>query len=168
MIKKILKNINTSNEEKDDNFSHSQNIINLIEEIIKNENDYWKYVNILDELTTLCYEDPVDFRKFLFSKNEQKTKENKLIIDKIIDRILIVLEKYEDSRNTFIYAISKLIFINDYNFNINILTILCNLALNDEYKIAICSALEEIVTSTILNSSEVNTYLCMCVTPFSM
>ncbi|EUD73028.1 hypothetical protein YYG_02028 [Plasmodium vinckei petteri] len=157
MIKKILKNINTSNEEKDDNFSHSQNIINLIEEIIKNENDYWKYVNILDELTTLCYEDPVDFRKSLFSKNEQKTKENKLIIDKIIDRILIVLEKYEDSRNTFIYAISKLIFINDYNFNINILTILCNLALNDEYKIAICSALEEIVTSAILNSSEKQT-----------
>ncbi|CAD2104906.1 conserved Plasmodium protein, unknown function [Plasmodium vinckei] len=157
MIKKILKNINTSNEEKDDNFSHSQNIINLIEEIIKNENDYWKYVNILDELTTLCYEDPVDFRKSLFSKNEQKTKENKLIIDKIIDRILIVLEKYEDSRNTFIYAISKLIFINDYNFNINILTILCNLSLNDEYKIAICSALEEIVTSAILNSSEKQT-----------
>ncbi|VEV56582.1 conserved Plasmodium protein, unknown function [Plasmodium vinckei vinckei] len=157
MIKKILKNINTSNEEKDDNFSHSQNIINLIEEIIKNENDYWKYVNILDELTTLCYEDPFDFRKSLFSKNEEKTKENKLIIDKIIDRILIVLEKYEDSRNTFIYAISKLIFINDYNFNIKILNILCNLALNDEYKIAICSALEEIVTSAILNSSEKQT-----------
>ncbi|VTZ67963.1 conserved Plasmodium protein, unknown function [Plasmodium chabaudi chabaudi] len=157
MIKKILKNINTSNEETDDNFSHSQNIIKLIEEIIKNENDYWKYVNILDELTTLCYEDPVDFRKSLFSKTEKKTKENQLTIDKIIDRILIVLEKYEDSRNTFIYAISKLIFINDYNFNIKILTILCNLALNDEYKIAICSALEEIVTSAILNSSEKET-----------
>ncbi|CDU17870.1 conserved Plasmodium protein, unknown function [Plasmodium yoelii] len=173
MIKKILKNINISNEEKDDNFSHSQNIINLIEEIIKNENDYWKYVNILDELATLCYEDPIDFRKSFFSKNEQKdeqknekknekkkenkAKENKLTIDKIIDRILIVLEKYEDSRNTFIYAISKLIFINDYNFNIKILTILCNLAINDEYKIAICSALEEIVTSVILNSSEKQT-----------
>ncbi|CRG96459.1 conserved Plasmodium protein, unknown function [Plasmodium gallinaceum] len=156
MIKKILKNLSISIENKDDNFSHIENILNLIEAIIIHENSYWKYVNILNELTSLCYEDPVNFRKLLFIKKE-KLDEQKKKVDQIIDRILIVLEKYEDSRNTFIYSITKLVLINDFNLNINILSILCNLVMNEEYKYYIYAAFEEIIVSIILNSAEIET-----------
>ncbi|EUD67255.1 hypothetical protein C922_02405 [Plasmodium inui San Antonio 1] len=156
MIKKILNNLNTSNEEKDDNFSHSENILNLIEGIIIHENSYWKYVNILNELTTLCYEDPVNFRKFFFVKNENVEKEKKKA-NQILDRILIIVEKYEDARSTFLYAISKLIFINAFDLNVEILRTLCDLAYNEEYKYDVHSIFEEIVAGAVLNSAEKET-----------
>ncbi|CRH00280.1 conserved Plasmodium protein, unknown function [Plasmodium relictum] len=156
MIKKIIKNLSILNENKDDNFSHIENILNLIEAIIIHENSYRKYVNILNELTTLCYEDPINFRKLLFVKSE-KLDDQKKKVNQIIDRILIVLEKYEDSRNTFIYAITKLVLINDFNLNISILRVLCNLELNEEYKYYIYSVFEEIIASIILNSVEEET-----------
>ncbi|GAB66680.1 hypothetical protein PCYB_094640 [Plasmodium cynomolgi strain B] len=156
MIKKILNNLNISNEEKDDNFSHSENILNLIEGIIINENSYWKYVNILNELTTLCYEDPVNFRKFFFVKNENVEKQKKKA-NQILDRILIVVEKYEDARSTFLYAIAKLIFINAFDLNVEILRTLCDLAYNEEYKYDVHSVFEEIVAAAMLNSAEKET-----------
>ncbi|KMZ99407.1 hypothetical protein PVNG_04203 [Plasmodium vivax North Korean] len=156
MIKKILNNLNISNEEKDDNFSHSENILNLIEGIIIHENSYWKYVNILNELTTLCYEDPVNFRKFFFVKNENVEKKKKTA-SQILDRILIVVEKYEDARSTFLYAIAKLIFINAFDLNVEIVRTLCDLAHNEEYKYDVHSVFEEIVAAAMLNSAEKET-----------
>lgn len=155
MINKILNNINTLNDIKDDDFSHAENVFNLIEGILIHENSYWKYVNILNELTTLCYEDPVNFRSLLFSKKQKNLEEKENKINQIVDRILIVLEKYEDIRSTFIYSISKLVLINDYNLNIRILHILCNLQNNQEYKYYIYSVFEEIISATILNLKEV-------------
>ncbi|ETW48504.1 hypothetical protein PFMALIP_03478 [Plasmodium falciparum MaliPS096_E11] len=159
MINKILNNINTLNDIKDDDFSHAENVFNLIEGILIHENSYWKYVNILNELTTLCYEDPVNFRSLLFSKKQKNLEEKENKINQIVDRILIVLEKYEDIRSTFIYSISKLVLINDYNLNIRILHILCNLQNNQEYKYYIYSVFEEIISATILNLKEHDT-LC--------
>ncbi|KYN99044.1 hypothetical protein PGSY75_1140900 [Plasmodium gaboni] len=159
MIKKILNNISTLNDIKDDDFSHAENILNLIEGILVHENSYWKYVNVLNELTTLCYEDPVNFRSLLFSKKQKDLEEKEKKINQIVDRILIVLEKYEDIRSTFIYSISKLVLINDYNLNIRILHILCNLQNNQEYKYYIYSVFEEIISATILNLKE-NETLC--------
>ncbi|ANQ08447.1 Uncharacterized protein PCOAH_00027440 [Plasmodium coatneyi] len=156
MIKKILNNLNISNEEKDENFSHSENILNLIEGIIIHENSYWKYVNILNELTTLCYEDPLNFRKFFFVKNENVVEQKKKA-NQIVDRILIVLEKYEDARSTFLCAIAKLIFINAFDLNVEILRTLCDLAYNEEYKYDVLSVFEEIVAAAMLNSAEKET-----------
>ncbi|SBS85892.1 conserved Plasmodium protein, unknown function, partial [Plasmodium malariae] len=156
MIKKILKNLSISNEERDETFSHSENILNLIEGIIIHENSYYKYVNILNELTTLCFEDPINFRKLLFAKNE-KINEQKKKVHQIVDRLLIILEKYEDCRNTFIYAIAKLVFINDHHLNVRILRILCNIASNEEYKHDVYSVFEEIVATAILNTTEKGT-----------
>ncbi|CAA9988430.1 conserved Plasmodium protein, unknown function [Plasmodium knowlesi strain H] len=156
MIKKILNNLNTSNEEKDENFSHSENILSLIEGIIIHENSYWKYVNILNELTTLCYEDPVNFRKFFFVKNEN-VEEQKKKANQIFDRILIILEKYEDARSTFLCAIAKLIFINAFDLNVEILRTFCDLAYNEEYKYDVLSVFEEIVAAAMLNSAEKET-----------
>ncbi|CDO65208.1 conserved Plasmodium protein, unknown function [Plasmodium reichenowi] len=159
MINKILNNINTLNDIKDDDFSHAENVLNLIEGILIHENSYWKYVNVLNELTTLCYEDPVNFRSLLFSKKQKNLEEKENQINQIVDRILIVLEKYEDIRSTFIYSISKLVLINEYNLNIRILHILCNLQNNQEYKYYIYSVFEEIISATILNLKEHET-LC--------
>ncbi|VWU49829.1 conserved protein, unknown function [Hepatocystis sp. ex Piliocolobus tephrosceles] len=157
MIKKILKNLSLANEKKDDTFSHSENILNLIEGIIVHENTHDKYVNILNELTTLCFENPLNFKKIFFIKNEKQNEKQKKI-QYIVDRILIVLEKYKDSRNTFLYAITKLIYINCYNLNTQILRILCNIvSTNDEYKYDIYTVFEEIVTEAIVNSSETET-----------
>ncbi|GAW81171.1 hypothetical protein, conserved [Plasmodium gonderi] len=156
MIKKIINNLNTSNEEKDDDFSHSKNILYLIEGIITHEDSYWKYANVLNELTTLCYEDPIHFRKFFFVKSEN-VEERKKNVNQILDRILVVLEKYEDSRRTFIYAVAKLVFINAFNLNVQILRILCGLGHNEEYKYDIYSVFEEIVAPAILNSAEKET-----------
>ncbi|KJP90297.1 hypothetical protein AK88_00145 [Plasmodium fragile] len=153
MIKKILNNLNNSNEEKDDNFSHSENILNLIEGIIIHENSYGNYVNILNELTTLCYEDPVNFRKFFFAKSEN-VEEQKKKANQILDRILIVLEKYEDARSTFLHSIAKLIFINAFDLNVEILRTLCDLAYNEEYKYDVHLVFEEIVAAAMLNSAE--------------
>ncbi|SBT36188.1 conserved Plasmodium protein, unknown function [Plasmodium ovale wallikeri] len=155
MIKKILKNLSISNEEKDDTFSHSESILNLIEGMIIHENTYWKYVNILTELTTLCYEDPVSFRKLFYAKKEISYEQRNKKVEQIVDRIPIVLEKYEDCRNTFIYAVAKLIFINYHDLNRKIMHTLCNFVSNVEYRYDVCSVFEEIVSPAILNSVEV-------------
>ncbi|SCP04734.1 conserved Plasmodium protein, unknown function [Plasmodium ovale] len=157
MIKKILKNLSISNEEKDDTFSHSESILNLIEGMIIHDNTYWKYVNILTELTTLCYEDPVSFRKLFYAKKEISYEQRNKKVEQIVDRIPIVLEKYEDCRNTFIYAVAKLIFINNHDLNRKIIHILCNFVSNEEYRHHVCSVFEEIVSPAILNSVETET-----------
>ncbi|SBT77286.1 conserved Plasmodium protein, unknown function [Plasmodium ovale] len=157
MIKKILKNLSISNEEKDDTFSHSESILNLIEGMIIHENTYWKYVNILTELTTLCYEDPVSFRKLFYAKKEISYEQRNKKVEQIVDRIPIVLEKYEDCRNTFIYAVAKLIFINYHDLNRKIMHTLCNFVSNVEYRYDVCSVFEEIVSPAILNSVEMET-----------